>query len=176
MYCRASATLWMKSSSRIVVMAFSIAALAAARREPGGSGAAEFALQELVELGRVRLALGSLHHLPDEKPEELVLAAAILGKLLRIGRHDGVDRLLDRGAVGDLPETLRVDDLVRTASLGPHRLEDFLGELARDRVVADPRQESGERRGGHAARVDLEAIAVERARKLAHHPVGSELG
>src|SRR3970040_1241151 len=47
----------------------------------------QLALQHLVELRRVGLAVGGFHHLANEEAEELVLARAILGELRRIGRH-----------------------------------------------------------------------------------------
>src|SRR3982751_2375173 len=92
----------------------------------------KFFLQQLVELRGVRLAGGGLHHLSYEESEQLVLARAVVGELAGILRHDLVDRLLDGARVGDLLETLGLDDGVRVLALGPHRLEHVLVDLAGD--------------------------------------------
>ena len=58
----------------------------------------ELLLQQLVELRRVGLAAGGLHHLADEEAEQLVLAGAVLGELARVLRHHLVDGALDGAA------------------------------------------------------------------------------
>src|SRR5688572_28761019 len=192
MNCSASATLCTKSSSRIWVIGWPPAAYftrrrralpvrpcrAGSRRTGGwrGSAPGQLALEQLVQLGRICLALGRLHDLANEEPEQLVLAGAVIGKLLRILRHDVVDRALDRGRIGDLLQTARLDDLIGCLAYEPHGLEHVLRDLARDRVVVDPREQRRERRRRDAALRDVEVVPIERARQLTHDPVRRELG
>src|SRR6516164_3819858 len=84
------------------------------------SAARELLAQQLVELGGVGLALRRLHHLTDEEAEQLVLAGAVLLELTRILGNRLVDRTLDRGSIGDLPEATLIDDGVRVAPARPH--------------------------------------------------------
>src|SRR6202011_5256603 len=48
-------------------------------------------LEQFVELRRIRLALRRLHHLPDEKAEQFVLAGAVVGELLGVRGDHGID-------------------------------------------------------------------------------------
>jgi hypothetical protein len=47
---------------------------------------------------RARLALRGLHHLADEKAEDLFIAASILRDLLRVSGQNFPNRLLRRGS------------------------------------------------------------------------------
>src|SRR5216683_2346681 len=87
--------------------------------------------QQIVELRRVRLALGGLHDLAGKEAEELVVAGPIVGKLFRIGGDDGVDDSLDGAGVRDLLQTPLLDDIVRALVFGPHGLEYVFGDLPR---------------------------------------------
>ena len=94
---------------------------AAGSLPPSAASGCQLAPQQLVDLGRVRLAARRLHHLPDEKAEQLVLAGAVIGELLRIRRHHLVDHPFDRAAVGNLLQAPRLDDLVsRTDTVLPY--------------------------------------------------------
>src|SRR5690606_21984407 len=94
--------------------------------------------KNLVDLLRVGLAAGRLHHLPDEEPDHLSLAVAVLLHLLGIGAHHIVDERFDRRAIGDLHEAAALDDLLDLAALAPQGLEHLLRDLAGDRPVLDP--------------------------------------
>src|SRR5260370_11152580 len=102
----------------------------------------QFSLQQLVELRRIRLALGGLHDLADEETEELVLAGPIVGESFRIGGNDGVDYSLDGAGVGDLLQAPLLDDFVRALAFGPHGLEYFFGDLPRNRRIDDAHQQA----------------------------------
>src|SRR6266403_151017 len=97
----------------------------------------EFPSQYLVERRRVRLALRRLHHLADEEAVELVLAGAILGDLVLIGRQHGVDRRLDGAGIGELRQAALGDDLARSLAALDHGGEYLLGEAAGNRAVGD---------------------------------------
>src|SRR5260221_1728669 len=73
-----------------------------------GRSDAEFRFQDIVHGLRVGLAAGRLHHLADEPAGELRLGFG-LGHLVRIGRDDVVDHLLDRAEIGYLLHAARID-------------------------------------------------------------------
>ncbi len=60
------------------------------------SSAGEFLLQNLGELGGIRLPPGRLHRLSDEKCKKLVAPGPVVGDLGRIVRDDLVDDFLQR--------------------------------------------------------------------------------
>src|SRR4029077_17590659 len=136
------------------------------------NSAGQLLLQKLIELRRIGLAAGGLHDLADEEAEQLVFARAVVGKLARILRHDRVDGLLDGTRVGDLLEAPGFDDGIRVLAFGPHRLEYILGDLARDGVVDDARQQAGQTLRVDAALGDLEVVLVERRGERTGYPVG----
>ena len=72
---------------------------------------------------------------PTNQPSIAGLALAC-SDLVGIGGDDVVDQLLDRAGVGDLLHAARLDDGARVAALGPHDLEQVLGDLARDGAFA----------------------------------------
>src|ERR1700682_6139213 len=96
------------------------------------SGTTELSFQQVVELRRIRLALGGLHDLADEETEELVLAGPIVGELFRLGRDDRVDDSLDGRGVGDLFQAPLLDDVVRALAFGPHGLEYVFRDFPRN--------------------------------------------
>src|SRR5216683_653194 len=108
------------------------------------SATTQLELQQFVELRRVRLAFRRLHHLPDEEAEQFILARTVIGELFGIGGDHGVDHSFNGAGVRDLLETLRLDDGVRGLALGPHPLEYVLGNLARDGLIDDPRQQAAQ--------------------------------
>src|ERR1700727_658363 len=57
---------------------------------------AQLLLQELIQLARIGLAAGGLHHLADEEPEQLFLAGAVIGELPGILGQHLIDHPLDR--------------------------------------------------------------------------------
>ena len=62
------------------------------RRRPLGELARQLLAQQLVHRARVGLALGLLHHLADEEPEQAFLAAAERRDLAGVRREDRVDQ------------------------------------------------------------------------------------
>src|ERR1700688_3242988 len=106
------------------------------------SGTTQLSFQQVVELRRIRLALGGLHDLADEETEELVLAGPIVGKLSRIGGDNGVDDSLDGPRVGDLLQASFLDDVVRPLTSGPHGLEYVFGDFSRNGRIDDARQQA----------------------------------
>src|ERR1700675_4689882 len=71
---------------------------------------AQLVLEQFIELRRVRLACSRLHHLSDEESEQFVLACAVVGELFGVGGDHGIDHALNGAGVGNLFETLRLDD------------------------------------------------------------------
>src|SRR5579863_7534539 len=136
------------------------------------TSATELLFEQLVQACRVGLALRGLHRLADEESEQLVLARAILGQLRWIGGDDGVNSGLDRRLIGNLAPAARLDDCVGILAFVPHRLQHVLGNLARDGVVGNSRQQLRQRRRGDAAVADLHAVAVEQAGELADDGIG----
>jgi hypothetical protein len=61
------------------------------------------------------------------------------------------------------------------AFAAPDGFEDFLRDLARDRAGRDLVEQRRERRRGHPRRAHFQAVAVQRARELAHDPVRGDL-
>src|ERR1700692_93744 len=114
------------------------------------SATTQLELEQFVELRRIRLAFRCLHHLPDEETEQFVLAGAVIGELLGVGGDHRIDHPFNGAGVRDLLETLRLDDVVRGPPLGPHRLEYFLGDLARDGLIDDSRQQAAQLPWRHA--------------------------
>src|ERR1700680_2762148 len=103
--------------------------------------------EQVVELRRIRLALGGLHDLADEETEKLVLAGPIVGELFWIGGDDGVDHSLDGAGVGDLLQAPFLDDVVRALAFGPHGLEYVFGDFPRNGRIDDARQQAAKRSG-----------------------------
>src|SRR3546814_15862104 len=79
----------------------------------------------------------ALHRLADEEAEQLVLAAAIIGNLVRVRSHDLGDFGLDRTGIAGLLESACLDDFARVILGFEHDLEHLLGEAARQRVVGN---------------------------------------
>src|SRR6185437_4523746 len=77
---------------------------------PDGSSR-QLLAQSLIEQRRIGLALRRLHDLADEEAEQLLLAAAILGDLVRLRRHDRGDRRVDGAGIGHLAQSPLLDDL-----------------------------------------------------------------
>ena len=73
---------------------------------------------------------------PTNQPSSVGFGLRLLD-LVGIGGDDLVDGLLDRAGVGHLLQAARFDDRARIAALAPDDLEQVLGDLARDRAVAD---------------------------------------
>src|SRR5258708_810631 len=111
------------------------------------SATTQLALEQFVELRRIRLAFRRLHHLPDEEAEQFILARAVIGELFWIGGDHGVDHPFNGAGVRDLLETLRLDDGVRGLAFGPHPLAYLLGGLAPDGLIADSRPQTAQLRG-----------------------------
>src|SRR3954452_900539 len=82
---------------------------------------AELRLQQIVHGLRIGLAAGLLHHLADEPAGELRLRLR-RRDLVRIGRDNVVDDLLDRAEIRDLLQAAHFDQLAGVASLGPDDL------------------------------------------------------
>ena len=95
-------------------------------------------LENLIYLSRISLTLGFLHHLADEKANQLVFAGPVLSHLRRILVDDLLHNGLDRRVVCNLLETLRFDDFVGTTLAVPHCFEDLLRDFAGNRVVVNP--------------------------------------
>src|SRR6266852_4426303 len=114
------------------------------------SATTQLELEQFVELRRIRLAFRRLHDLPDEETEQFILARAVIGELFGIGGDNRVDHLFNGAGVRDLLETLRLDDGVRGLAFGPHRLEYLLGDLARDGLLDDSRQQAAQLRRSYA--------------------------
>ena len=81
-----------------------------------------------------------------------------------------VDDSLDGGLVGNLPQPFTLDDPVGITFTGPHRVEDVFGDLARNRVVLDARQQPGQRARRHRRSTDIDLVAIERRGQRAHDP------
>ncbi|CRR45324.1 hypothetical protein PAERUG_E16_London_17_VIM_2_04_14_05465 [Pseudomonas aeruginosa] len=96
--------------------------------------------------------------------------------LLGVGRQHLVEHLLDGATVGDLLQALGLDDLVGGTLAVGHGFEDHLGDLAGDGVVLDAQDHAAQLLGGHRGLLDLQAVLVEQAAQLDHHPVGRQLG
>jgi hypothetical protein len=85
---------------------------------PGGAVPATLisqpvSFQQVVDLLRVGLALGRLHHLTDQRIEGLFLAGLEFGDVGCVGGEYVIDQRLDGARVGNLLQTLLVDHLVR---------------------------------------------------------------
>src|SRR5437899_12949793 len=66
--------------------------------------------QPLIHYFGIRFAFGSLHYLPDEKPEQCFLAGAILLELIRTGGNHFINDVVDFAGVADLNQTALFDD------------------------------------------------------------------
>ena len=75
--------------------------------------------------------------LPTSELNAFSLPALYSATAACVGREHFVDDLLDCADVGDLSKAALFDDRVGVAFAGPHRVEDFLGDLAGDRAVLD---------------------------------------
>src|SRR5579884_1414602 len=76
---------------------------------PAMRSTAELLAQQLVDEGRVGLALGGLHDLADEEAEVLGVRG-VLRDLGGVGGEGGVDGGFDGARVGDLAQALGLDD------------------------------------------------------------------
>src|SRR5436853_6182532 len=82
----------------------------------------EFALQDVVDCLRTRLAAGCFHHLAD-KPSNRFWICLGVGHLVRVLRDDFVYDLLDCTDVGHLLHAPLLDDGPRVATFSPDNLE-----------------------------------------------------
>src|SRR3990167_633899 len=134
----------------------------------------ELLSQKRVQSLRIGLAAACLHRLADEPAKHGRLGLGLF-RLVGVGGKDLIDDLLDRPGIGDLFQAARFDDLARAAALGPDDLEDVLGDLAGDRLLADEVDDGADLVGRDRAVSDRLAFLVEAAGKLVDHPVRREL-
>src|SRR5439155_3169705 len=116
---------------------------------------AELLAHTLVDGARVGLAACLLHHLPDEEPEQPLLAAAELLRLAGIRGDDAVDHRVELGDVRDR--------LLREVRLGAETL------------VADLGQRLVERRARNLRPGRNELRQLRRVRRLRRDAGGDEL-
>src|SRR5437660_9518431 len=94
--------------------------LPGARSTPPARSSYQLPLQQLIHLRRIRHPARRLHHLPDEKSEDRLLAASILRDLLRVLGDHLVNDLLQRALVRDLRQSLSLDNLSGALGGGGH--------------------------------------------------------
>src|SRR6266699_657288 len=88
--------------------------------------------QYSVDHPRVGLAAAGLHHLADQEPDHLLLAAAILLHLLGSGGGHLINNLAEHPLIADGLQSFALHDrLGRITSLN-HLWENFLGEFSAD--------------------------------------------
>src|SRR4051812_40655512 len=127
--------------------------------------------QKLVDHLRIRLALRSLQHLPDEEAEERLLAAAICLDLLRVRFEHGGDYLLNLSCVGHLREPLLFDDGLRALARREHLSEHVLALLATDAPLLDCADECAQLFGRDGRSVCRDTGRVQLAQQFALEPV-----
>ena len=91
----------------------------------------ECLLQKVLHERRIRLSARRLDHLPDEEPEGLLLALAVLGHGLLVGANHVLDVGRERAGIVDPRQPLGRDDLVGRAARRVHLLEHVLGDRRR---------------------------------------------
>ena len=132
---------------------------------------------KLVDQRRARLAAGRLHHLADEKAEHLGLARAVLSRRLGMRGEHLVDRGGQRAFVADLRQARRPR---RWRSPSAPRVHIFSKtSLAVDELITRRSTRSispASATGADGALGQRQPGVVERARHLAHQPVGRRLG
>src|ERR1017187_8476208 len=92
---------------------------------------AEFFLQQFIELLRIGLPAGRLHHLAHKIAEEIGLAGPVLIELLGACGDDRANDVEDFAAVRNLADAEMIERLARTFGRCEHLLENALGHLAR---------------------------------------------
>src|SRR5665647_2489305 len=90
-----------------------------------GRSRVEGAPEQVVHDLRVGAPAAGLHHLADEEADHLLLAAAILLGLGRVGGHDAGDDGLELRGVADLAEAVLLDDRLGLGALLDHAREDL---------------------------------------------------
>src|SRR4030095_8742135 len=95
----------------------------------------QFRPQPLVDDARIGLALHRLHHLADEEAEQRLLAALVLGDLVRIRRQHFIHRCIDGAGVARLLEPPFFDDPGRGLAGFEHDLAHLLGGRGAYRLV-----------------------------------------
>ena len=81
-----------------------------------GKASAEFFCQEFVDHLWVRLALGLLHYLSNERTDCFLIAALIVLDSFCVRCNDLIDNILDLLCIGDLDEPFIRNDLFRCPS------------------------------------------------------------
>ncbi len=113
---------------------------------------------------------------PTRKPRTLVCPA----RYCRAGSGCATSTCSTAAAsarfVADLRQPVGLDDGGRRGAAGPHLLEDLLGGRRVDHAPLDQIDQAGQRRRADWALGQRQPGVVERARHLAHQPVGRRLG
>src|SRR5580658_6596524 len=100
--------------------------------EDDAESAGELLLQDFVDNLRVGLAAHRLHHLADEKSEQLVAPAPILRELVRFRGEHLVACGRDRALIGYLRKAELANRRLRGLARGAHRGEDGLRRIEAD--------------------------------------------